>query len=1022
MPQSATSPAPAGGAVMLGGSAGKGGPSASHQWQQHIQGRPYSQAQPQQTAPSHAPRYSVPQQQQQASGMQQTQTPPKPLTVANPAAGAMVVQSTPRPKQGLSRPGQGVARSGSRYDQRQRMGKGGKGAATTPVLPTQVTPRANPVAPQPAQRVTPPPRPAVLPERTMPQVTAVVQSSGATPSMPPAATVVGCRDRTPVRPMPKAALQTAAAPPASSTNSAPPPPRSHMAMVTPTVVQSGIAISDTRKTAAANSTGPKYSELMASVLPPLRPGEAEFVLEMWTDKRARFPLRSTVLSSRWQSSPEHTCRHRMQIFPRGYQLRDLPASQRKPTDSWLAVNVVVENEPKPQSPFVGAAYPWAAQSLNKQVMLWIPNYKSPSTSIIRYGPGVFSKEQPTLGWSGLLDLQSDPAKLIDAGWIDNSGKLVIRSMVVDTEKEVVVKVAFTSSWLKTKQEVADAQAKLKVQQQLEVDREAEAARQAARRQALASSGPSPTLSSTAASEGSTPAVAAAAQQGTPQGPQGRKWIAPAFPDQTEKQKVEDAKVGDVPEGAAADEPTQAQHTPSRLVQPDRSVQELRRSSAHRGRRGGRNRNGKQEVITVVTHKPGQEKEMIGENAVTEPGSRPTGELAEGGWTDGTAGEEKKRKSTDDELAATAPLRPQPEQQAPPDEPAERAEASRVSRGPSTYDARPPSKKARNSVVSQQPLEATPRANVQGPAASMDIQVFDSRKGSGAKVKRESWEEYSSSREGRASEKSRRWSEGWEESWEAWDRADWEESGRPEPGEKWVDAWNREEAGSESPGWRSTYRASAAEEWTKYEVPKDSWEEKDDASALPAPEPREMIRDMRNPPASFPGVSRESLPSGNQQSSRYMMKEEAGTFAVYGATSGRSESTFPPVRDWRRPASRSRDACQDNLKPLVQTGSHQPQEISTADRPAVLLRPRSGAAPEPSIIDERPPPVPLPQRKPQPQRQQPRVGNSSNHHPPRPRSFPSKQRRPSDATPSGHMVYDRPAGHDMAYYQRQAARR
>ncbi|KAF4705419.1 hypothetical protein FOZ63_030164, partial [Perkinsus olseni] len=396
MPQSATSPAPAGGAVMLGGSAGKGGPSASHQWQQHIQGRPYSQAQPQQTAPSHAPRYSVPQQQQQASGMQQTQTPPKPLTVANPAAGAMVVQSTPRPKQGLSRPGQGVARSGSRYDQRQRMGKGGKGAATTPVLPTQVTPRANPVAPQPAQRVTPPPRPAVLPERTMPQVTAVVQSSGATPSMPPAATVVGCRDRTPVRPMPKAALQTAAAPPASSTNSAPPPPRSHMAMVTPTVVQSGIAISDTRKTAAANSTGPKYSELMASVLPPLRPGEAEFVLEMWTDKRARFPLRSTVLSSRWQSSPEHTCRHRMQIFPRGYQLRDLPASQRKPTDSWLAVNVVVENEPKPQSPFVGAAYPWAAQSLNKQVMLWIPNYKSPSTSIIRYGPGVFSKEQPTL--------------------------------------------------------------------------------------------------------------------------------------------------------------------------------------------------------------------------------------------------------------------------------------------------------------------------------------------------------------------------------------------------------------------------------------------------------------------------------------------------------------------------------------------------------------------------------------------------------------------------------------------------
>ncbi|KAF4734415.1 hypothetical protein FOZ63_012702, partial [Perkinsus olseni] len=330
----------------------------------------------------------------------------------------------------------------------------------------------------------------------------------------------------------------------------------------------------------------------------------------------------------------------------------------------------------------------------------------------------------------------------------------------------------------------------------------------------------------------------------------------------------------------------------------------------------------------------------------------TGELAEGGWTDGTAGEEKKRKSTDDELAATAPLRPQPEQQAPPDEPAERAEASRVSRGPSTYDARPPSKKARNSVVSQQPLEATPRANVQGPAASMDIQVFDSRKGSGAKVKRESWEEYSSSREGRASEKSRRWSEGWEESWEAWDRADWEESGRPEPGEKWVDAWNREEAGSESPGWRSTYRASAAEEWTKYEVPKDSWEEKDDASALPAPEPREMIRDMRNPPASFPGVSRESLPSGNQQSSRYMMKEEAGTFAVYGATSGRSESTFPPVRDWRRPASRSRDACQDNLKPLVQTGSHQPQEISTADRPAVLLRPRSGAAPEPSIIDER----------------------------------------------------------------------
>lgn len=36
-----------------------------------------------------------------------------------------------------------------------------------------------------------------------------------------------------------------------------------------------------------------------------------------------------------------------------YQLKDLPAAQRKPTDSWLAVNVVVEDGQKPQSPFVG---------------------------------------------------------------------------------------------------------------------------------------------------------------------------------------------------------------------------------------------------------------------------------------------------------------------------------------------------------------------------------------------------------------------------------------------------------------------------------------------------------------------------------------------------------------------------------------------------------------------------------------------------------------------------------------------
>lgn len=44
------------------------------------------------------------------------------------------------------------------------------------------------------------------------------------------------------------------------------------------------------------------------------------------------------------------------------------------------------------------------------------------------------------GWTALLDLQGDLDHLINAGWVDKKGRLLLRSMVVNTEKEMLVNV------------------------------------------------------------------------------------------------------------------------------------------------------------------------------------------------------------------------------------------------------------------------------------------------------------------------------------------------------------------------------------------------------------------------------------------------------------------------------------------------------------------------------------------------------------------------------------------------------
>lgn len=231
----------------------------------------------------------------------------------------------------------------------------------------------------------------------------------------------------------------------------------------------------------------------------------------------------------------------------------------------------------------------------------------------------------------------------------------------------------------------------------------------------------------------------------------------------------------------------------------------------------------------------------------------------------------------------------------------------------------------------------------------------------SKVKRESWEGYGGG--GWDGDRSKRRSEG------QWEKAEWEEP-RSGPGDKMVDAWKAEETRAGEDSWRSTPRQSAAAEWTKCEVPKESWEEKEVANyGSIKPGPRERVYDMRKQSTA---VEKEtplnSLETTNQQGSRYMMKEEVGTFAIYGASSAPSDPSFPPVRGWRRTSSTSRnDFSQDDLKPvsfrtlICKSSSHtfqlvrdQPprsQSVSgVADRPAVSLRPRS--AQEMSINDDR----------------------------------------------------------------------
>ncbi|KAF4672093.1 hypothetical protein FOL47_000960 [Perkinsus chesapeaki] len=1027
---------------------GKGGASQPQRWVQQSPARPISQnhqnqlqqqQSPAAAGPSHAPRYSTGSDQQPPPALPATAAAvgsallPTPLKVVSPPV------NQGAPNQATGRPSLGVARSGSRYDQRQRKGgKGGKGKAAQQ--------QSSPTAASPATQCSSPPQPKATAAAASPPSTQQQQYTGPQGQMsPPLAMATGYGIQGQARPKAVSAVASTAPPPPPSQLPAGPTAAGQHRPAGPgsaSVMQSAgsITISDTRGLSQSSpASGAKYSELMTSVLPPLRPGEAEFILEMWTDKRARFPMRSTILTSRWQTSPDHTYRHRMQIYPRGYQLKDLPAAQRKPTDSWLAVNVIVEHEPKPQSPFAGTTYPWMSAELKKQVMVWIPNYKSPSTSIIRYGPGVFSKQQPTLGWSGLLDLQSDPAKLIEAGWIDSSGKLVIRSMVVDSEKDVVVKVAFTSSWLKTKQEVADAQAKAKAQEQMELDKEAEAARQAARQLALAASGTG--QQSVPAQAKASVGVPGKGQGGGTQISQGRKWIQPAFPNHEE---VAEQQRNTQQNNAAVTEMADEQPRPTHGGANGEQAQEHRRQSGHRGRRGGRNRNGKQEVITVITHKPGEAKVIVGEKAKGDDETEEEGiNKEEDSWGTPDSGTwEKKRKSTD----------PSQEEE---DQGGQQPPPAKVRRGPSAYDSRPPMTKHHES--SNKPLTPSHAS----PSAA--VQICDSRK-KAVERKAESWEVYCSKANDRSttaaqkgksswsdewekdqewdqnnhnwSKKDRSWDkvdQGWEnvdrkwekqeeeedwervekkdeewkgttwERWDEWERSDWEES-KPAAvgvGEKWADAWEREtkeEAADASPSWRSSYAA----EWTKSEVPKDFWEEKAE------PEPLSVIRDARRPslacerqppPAAVAAAApiRErmpNLPVHAKQRTRYTMKDDTTPLS--------SRSQPGPVWDWRQ-HSRSRDRSQNRLKPLVRTPPPQePRKESPVDRP-VLLRPRPEAAREPSIVDDRCAPRPLPTKPVRPSK--PRAKSS--------------QRRTTGEAPTGHMVYDRPAGHDMAYYRRQS---